>query len=107
MALPVGVMIPPLLSTAPPLSVSPTKPDAPALKFVQRRAVTGTLVAASVPPNVTWKPVVAWSAAAAEVGDRHRRPGGQDGRQRRLDPSGRVVDAVRDQGRARSRCSSA
>ncbi len=27
MALPVGVMVPPLLSTAPPLSVSPTKPD--------------------------------------------------------------------------------
>ena len=48
-------MIPPLLSTAPPLSVSPTKPDAPALRFVSDSR-KGTLVAASVPPNVTWKP---------------------------------------------------
>ena len=49
--------MPPLLSTAPPLSVSPTKPDAPAVKFCSA-SVTGTFVAASVPVKVTWKPVL-------------------------------------------------
>ena len=51
------VTVPPVLSTAPPLSVSPTKPDAPAVKSC-RASVTVTFVVASVPPYVTWKPVV-------------------------------------------------
>jgi hypothetical protein len=54
---PVGVIVPPLLSTGPPLSVSPTKPEAPALKSCSVSSC-GTLVAASEPPKVTWKPVL-------------------------------------------------
>src|SRR3954462_12675269 len=57
--LPVGVIRvgPPLLSTAPPLSVSPTNPLAPAVKPCSA-SVTGLLASASVPPNVTWQPVL-------------------------------------------------
>ena len=54
--LPVGVTMPPL-SIGPPLSVSPVKPEAPEVKsWVPSR--TGTFVCASVPPYVTWKPVL-------------------------------------------------
>ena len=44
----------PPLSMAPPLAVSPTKPEVPEA-FVS--SSDATLVVASVPPNVTWKPL--------------------------------------------------
>ena len=94
---PVGVTMPPLLSTAPPLSVSPTKPDAPAVEFCSASS-TGTFVAARVPREGHLEPGVV-EAAAAEPGDGRRRAGGQDRRQRRQDAGGGVVDAVRDRRR--------
>ena len=48
----------PPLSIGPPLSVSPVKPDAPAVKSCVWSS-TGTFVCESEPPlNVTWKPVL-------------------------------------------------
>ncbi len=47
----------PLLSTGPPLSVSPTHPDAPALKSCRpSRAIF--VMATPGPLKVTWKPVL-------------------------------------------------
>ena len=56
MEFPFGTSVP-WLSTAPPLSVSPTKPDAIALK-PPSWSMNGTFVCASVPVKVTWKPVL-------------------------------------------------
>ena len=47
----------PLFVTGPPWSVSPVKPEAPALKFVTPSR-TGVVSPASVPLYVTWKPVL-------------------------------------------------
>ena len=74
-------MVPPLLSTAPPLSVSLTKPEAPLLKF-WTTSITGTLVAAQVPVNVTWKPVLL-KVPPAEARDGCSAADRQDRRKRR------------------------
>src|SRR5262245_7391297 len=62
-ASPVGFAVMPLLSTAPPLSVSPAKPDMPALGVVTWSR-NGTFVVAWLPPYVTWKPVLLRPAMA-------------------------------------------
>ena len=99
-ALPVGVMMPPLFVTAPPVSSSFAKPDMPVVAFVTVSRY-GTFVAAWVPPKLTpkpwlFRPLMLPPPNAVSVDGR---AGRQDRRERGREPGLRVVRAVHDRRR--------